>query len=144
MLAASARKVIATNGLADRIKVFDCHSGKLDRQRDLGGGVDMVVSEIFAEGVIGEGVIDSLAHARAELAAPGALFVPEQADIMVALAQLPVADADGGTGEGFDLAQWLRLTFAPVTPRETAPGERFNAGLTYAADTLALWCAPES
>lgn len=225
MLAASARKVIAANGLADRIKVFDCHSGKLDRQRDLGGEVDMVVSEIFAEGVIGEGVLDSLAHARAELAAPGALFVPEQADIMVALAQFPASDAAAGMVEGFDLAafaphlrgrrrvfaddpalvlrsaatqlmrfdfsegnppaggtaqcllasdgghvtglaQWLRLTFAPdityenrpgsapdlhwvinlapAAPRETAPGERFNAGLTYAADTLALWCAPES
>lgn len=72
--------------------------------------------------------------------------------------------SDGGHVTG--LAQWLRLTFAPdityenrpgsapdlhwvinlapAAPRETAPGERFNAGLTYAADTLALWCAPES
>jgi hypothetical protein len=72
--------------------------------------------------------------------------------------------SDGGHVSG--LAQWLRLTFAPDiayenhpgsacdlhwvinlapgTPRSTAPGQRFAAGLTYAADTLALWWAPDS
>ena len=225
MLAISARAVIAANGLADRITVFDCHSTKLDRQRDLRGGVDMVVSELFAEGVIGEGVIASLAHARADLAAPGALVLPGRADIMVALAQFPTPAATAGIVEGFDLgafephirhrnrrtaddpllalrspaisllgfdfaagdppesgaaqgtllstggtvsglAQWLRLTFADdivyenrpgsgpdhhwvvslvaCPPRETRKGEVFRAGLTYADDTLALWCAPGS
>jgi type II protein arginine methyltransferase len=233
MLAASARTVIAANGLADRIRVFDCHSGKLDRNRDLDGGVDLVVSEVFCHTLIGEGVLGSLAHARADLTRPGALFLPAHASIEVALAEIPPLLESVGPVEGFDLggfaghlytarhcpaedpalalrsaqtslfafdfaagdpapsgtaqvtltstggtvsglAQWLRLTFAddiiyenrpgsaddlhwriglaPTAPRETpcetscetGPGARYLAGGTYAADTLALWCAPEA
>ena len=62
-------------------------------------------------------------------------------------------------------AQWLRLTFAddiiyenrpgsaadlhwvinlaPCEAHDTAPGAPFRAGAAYAADTLALWCAPD-
>ena len=86
MLAASARAVIAANGLADRITVFDRHSTGFDRVHDLGGGVDLVVSEVFCHKLIGEGVLGSLAHACGELAAPGALFLPERASMEVALA----------------------------------------------------------
>lgn len=104
MLAASARAVIAANGLADRITVFDRHSGKLDRLRDLDGGVDLVMSEVFSHCLVGEGVLESLAHARAELAVPGAIFLPEQASVMVALAEFaPMIDSIGMV-EGFDLS----------------------------------------
>ena len=103
MLAAAARAVIAANGLADRITVFDRHSGRLDRMRDLDGGVDLVVSEIFSECVIGEGVLESLAHARAQLTAPGAIFLPERASIMAALADFPPLAQRVDEVEGFDL-----------------------------------------
>ena len=79
LLAASARAVIVANGLTGRITLFDRHSTALERVRDLGGGVDLVVSEVFCHTLIGEGVLGSLAHARAELAASGALFLPERA-----------------------------------------------------------------
>ncbi|WP_285712797.1 50S ribosomal protein L11 methyltransferase [Erythrobacter oryzae] len=104
MLAAAARKVIAANGLAERITVFDRHSGQLDRMRDLDGGVDLVVSEVFDHGVVGEGVLASLAHARAELAVPGALFLPEKASLMVALAEFAAPADSVGLVEGFDLS----------------------------------------
>ena len=224
MLAAAARAVIAANGLADRITVFDRHSTALDRIRDLGGGVDLVVSEVFCATLIGEGVLGTLTHAREELAQPGALFLPERASIIAALADIPLPAKSVGPVEGYDLgafaphlhaarhclpehpalalrsapaelfafdfakgalpptgqaetqltstggqvsglAQWLRLTFAkdiayenrpgsapdlhwviglaPCPPHDAAPGARFRAGAAYAADTLALWCAPE-
>lgn len=223
MLAAAARAVIATNGLADRITVFDRHSTTLDRARDLSGGVDLVVSEVFCASLIGEGVLGTLTHARTELAQPGALILPERASIIAALAEIPPL-ADGvALVEGFDLAafaphlhaarhcppddpalvlrsapaelfafdftagalpptglaelkltstggpvsglaQWLRLTFAddiiyenhpgsapdlhwviglaPCPARKTTGGDIYRAGAAYAADTLALWCAP--
>ena len=103
MLAASARAVIAANGLTDRITVFDCHSSKLDRDRDLAGGAELVVSEVFSQTLIGEGVLGSLAHARAKLTRPGALFLPAHASIEVALAQFPPFDESLGPVEGFDL-----------------------------------------
>jgi type II protein arginine methyltransferase len=104
MLAAAARTVIAANGLADRITVFDRHSGKLDRMRDLNGGVDLVVSEVFSDCLVGEGVLETLAHARSELAVPGAVFLPQQASIMVALAELPLQTEGIDMVEGFDLS----------------------------------------
>jgi type III protein arginine methyltransferase len=104
MLAASARAVIAANGLADRITVFDRHSGKLDRLRDLDGGVDLVISEVFSHCLVGEGVLESLAHARARLVTPGAIFLPEQASVMVALAEFPPMIDSIGMVEGFDLS----------------------------------------
>jgi SAM-dependent methyltransferase len=103
LLAASARAVIAANGLSDRITLFDRHSSALDRVRDLGGGAELVVSEVFCHTLIGEGVLGSLAHARAELAAPGALFLPERATIEIALAQFPPYATEIGAVEGFDL-----------------------------------------
>jgi protein arginine N-methyltransferase 7 len=119
MLAASARAVIAANGLSDRITVFDCHSGKLDRNRDLGGGVDLVVSEVFCHTLIGEGVLASLAHARAELTQPGALFLPARASIEVALAEFPPFVESVGLVEGFDLSAFAgHLNVARHLPAE--------------------------
>lgn len=133
LLAASARAVIAANGLADRITLFDRHSTALDRVRDLGGGVDLVVSEVFCHTLIGEGVLGSLSHARAELAAPGALFVPERASIEVALAQFPPFTADISAVEGFDLgafgphlhtARWCPAD-SPALHLRSAPASLF-------------------
>lgn len=103
MLAASARAVIARNGLSERITVFDRHSTRLRRDRDLEGGVDLVISEVFAESLVGEGVLASLAHARSELAAPGAIFLPGQASIEVALAEFAPISESIGPVEGFDV-----------------------------------------
>jgi type III protein arginine methyltransferase len=104
LLAASARAVIAANGLAGRITLFDRHSATLDRVRDLRGGVDLVVSEVFCHTLIGEGVLGALSHARSELAVPGALFLPERASIEVALAAFPPFETGIGAVEGFDLS----------------------------------------
>ncbi|MFM7377686.1 MAG: 50S ribosomal protein L11 methyltransferase [Erythrobacter sp.] len=132
MLAAAARKVIAANGLAERITVFDRNSGKLDRMRHLGGGVDLVVSEVFAECVVGEGVLASLAHARAHLAAPGALFLPEKASLMVALAEFAAPADSVGRVEGFDLSG-----FAPhLNPRGCVAAD--DPALTLRSEACAL------
>lgn len=84
-LAITAREIIAANGLADHITVFQVHSSKLDRDKDLGGGVDLVISEIFSDNLLGEGVISSLNDARNRLCLTGARFLPSKAVIRVAL-----------------------------------------------------------
>ena len=108
MLAATAREIVAANGLADRITVLALHSSQLDRERDLGGGVDLVVSEIFAHDLLGEQVLASLAHARAQLCRPGARFLPAAASIRVALADFPEKRVALGDVEGFDLSAFER------------------------------------
>ena len=108
MIAATAREIVAANGLADRITVLPVHSRRLDRERDLGGGADLVVSEIFAEDLLGEEVLPSLAHARAQLCAPGAVMLPAAASIRVALADQPPFRPRLDQVEGFDLSPFAR------------------------------------
>jgi type II protein arginine methyltransferase len=110
LIAATAREIIAANGLADRITVHACHSGKLDRVRDLGGGADLIVSEIFHDNLVGEGVLPSLDHARGELGVPGVVFLPGRASLRVALADSSAFEEDGAIGlvEGFDLGAFNR------------------------------------
>ena len=110
LIAATAREIITANGLADRITVHACHSRQLDRTRDLGGGAELIVSEIFHDNLVGEGVLPSLDHARSELGAPGAVFLPGRASVRVALADCSAFDEDGAIGvvEGFDLGPFNR------------------------------------
>ncbi|MET0251420.1 MAG: class I SAM-dependent methyltransferase [Novosphingobium sp.] len=104
MLATTARDIVAVNGLADRITIIPQHSAKLDAVRDLGGGVDLVVSEIFSDNVVGEGVLPALDHAARVLTRPGAAFLPASATIRCALIDITGAPAPVTTVEGFDLS----------------------------------------
>ncbi len=106
MLAASATEVIAANGLSDKIKVYAKHSTELDAQADLAGGVDLVVSEVFSDDLLGEGVLKALDHARRKLCRPGALFLPESASIMVGLAKFPAPPARPTMIEGLDVSRF--------------------------------------
>lgn len=107
MLAETAREIVAANGLAERVTVLASRSDKLDPERDLGGKVDLVVSEILSEDIVSEGVLQSLEDARRRLCVPGARFVPEHVTARIALAACP---AIGSVGEvhGFDLARFER------------------------------------
>ena len=108
-LAATARAIVAANGFGDRVRILACHSSALDAARDLDGGADLIVSEIFSNDLIGEGALPALAQAMTVLAKPGARIVPAAATIRVAL-----ADYDGkshspiGTVEGLDLGLFNR------------------------------------
>jgi type II protein arginine methyltransferase len=85
-IAETAREIVAANGFADRVTILSRHSTDLDRERDLGGGADIVVSEILADNLLSECVIASLDHAARHLARPGARFIPGRASMRVALA----------------------------------------------------------
>lgn len=63
----------------------------------------MVVSEIFSAKVLSGGVLESLDHARLHLCAADARFIPETAEIKVALAAFPRIAPSLSSVEGFDL-----------------------------------------
>lgn len=117
VVAEAARRVVAANGLNHVITIYACHSSKLARSAIAEAGADLVVSEIFAADLVGEGVIGALDHARSELTAPGALFVPEAASLRVALAEFAALPSAPDRVEGFDLAGFAPLykdsSFAP-------------------------------
>lgn len=108
MLAATAREIIEANGLTDKITVIGRNSAMLDRRGDLDGGVDLVISEIFSDNLLGENVLPALNHAREELCLPGAIFIPDSAEIRTALAISNAPCKALGEVEGLDLSLFNR------------------------------------
>jgi type III protein arginine methyltransferase len=84
-LALTARDIFAANGLADRVTILPVHSTELDRDRDLAGGADLVISEISSDDLLGESVLCSLGDVQKRLCRPGAIFLPSRASIRVAV-----------------------------------------------------------
>jgi type II protein arginine methyltransferase len=114
-LATTARAIVAANGLGDRIEIIARHSSELDAGRDLDGGVDLIISEIFSADLIGEGALPALSDAMARLGKPGIRILPAGAAIRVALAYHGGrGDAPVGRVEGFDLGLFERHAARPI------------------------------
>jgi type II protein arginine methyltransferase len=115
-LASTARAIVESNGLSDRIEVVASKSTALERSGALEGGADLIVSEIFSHTLIDEGAIESLNHGVKKLARPGARIVPASASVEVAL-----VDYDGdifppiGRVSGFDLSLFDRHVPGSIT-----------------------------
>lgn len=82
LIAQAAQRVIAQNGLSDRITVLSKMSHDLAVGVDLPEPADVVVSEIVDSVLLGEGALATLHHAMATLAKPGARAVPEFGRLM--------------------------------------------------------------
>lgn len=109
-IARAARDIVALNGFADRITVVTGHSSALS-PADLGGPVDVLVSEIISNDVVSEGVLPSLADAMERLVAPGAAVIPAAGSVRVALAHhARFGRSRLGIVDGFDLSPFNRLS----------------------------------
>lgn len=107
-VAETAREIVARNGYSDRITVIDRLSTELSRD-DIGGGADLIVSEVFANDLIGEDILPSLRHARRALGRPRAEIMPRHAAVRIALARFDGRrEPPAGTVEGFDLRPFNR------------------------------------
>jgi hypothetical protein len=109
-IADAAKEIVERNGFSDRIQVLAKHSGKLDAEADLGGRVDVIVSEIVSSDLLGEDVLATMGHAVEKLLKPGGRVIPAKGSIRVALA----FDAEAsirrmGIVDGFDLSAFNRL-----------------------------------
>ena len=106
-----AREIVAMNGFADRITILNSHSGNLDVDRDLGGPVDLVVSEIIGKDVVCEHVLPSLRDVARRLLKPGGRMIPAAAEVRVALAYWQgFEDVPARVDQcGFDLTPFNRL-----------------------------------
>lgn len=104
-LAETARKIIRINGYSDRVTVLDSHSTSLDAERDLRGGADLIVTEIFGNTLIHEGALPVIEHAMANLVREGAKIIPGAGSVNVALAFDRADDRmKMGRVRGFDLS----------------------------------------
>ena len=108
-IAATAREIVALNGLSQAIEIVAKHSDELSPEHDLRGGADLIVSEVFSEDLIGEGALATIEDAMRRLARPGARIIPAAATIRIALCW---HDRQGrnlpGEVKGFDLSPFSR------------------------------------
>ncbi|HEX7966993.1 MAG TPA: tetratricopeptide repeat protein [Stellaceae bacterium] len=89
VLAAKAREIVRSNGLDHRITVIPKRSIELRVGHDLPRKVDVLISEIVDEVLLGEGIVRTLAHALTELVAEGAAVVPRAGVIHAMLVDSP-------------------------------------------------------
>jgi SAM-dependent methyltransferase len=109
-IARMATEIVARNGYAERVRVVAKHSTGLDPVADLGGSADVLVSEIFSNNLLGEGVLPALEDAWLRLLTPDAKVVPARGRICVALAEdAKAGDERLGMISGFDLSLFNRL-----------------------------------
>lgn len=114
MIAAAACKIVARNGFADRITVVAKRSTDLVVGVDLPERCDLLVSEIFGDDMVEEGVVPSLRDACARLLVPGAAIVPPRVELRCALVmheRLERLEREGlDDVMGFDLSPFAVLT----------------------------------
>ena len=116
VIADAARRIVAANGYDRQIRIVTGNSTELDRDADLEGHADVIVSEIVSNNLLAEGVLDTLADAAQRLLAPGGQMIPSGGDVMVALASWSGAEAlRTHTVSGFNFAQFDALAQVPRT-----------------------------
>ncbi|MCG2594388.1 50S ribosomal protein L11 methyltransferase [Ramlibacter sp. XY19] len=85
LVAETAAKIVARNGLQDRVTVLSKPSTEVRVGADLPAKADLLVHEIFSSELIGEFVLPAIEDAKARLLKPGGRILPSAASIMVAL-----------------------------------------------------------
>lgn len=105
LLAAVARQVIHSNGLSDSITIIAARSTELSVGCGLDEPADLIVTEIVDCGLIGEGLLPTLRHARRCLLKPGGRLVPHAARLTGAVLSCPSARRLNciQAAQGFDL-----------------------------------------
>ena len=116
-IAAIARRIVAANGYADRIRVIGKRSTALEVGADLEAPADVLVSEILSNTVLTEGVLATFEDALKRLVKPAAAIVPRAVAAVGCLAGGEVLErlAFAGTIAGFDLSAFTALA-APRLP----------------------------
>lgn len=110
-LAATAREIVALNGMADRITVLGCDA----REAELPRRADLFVAEIVNNHLLGEAVVPLTRLARQRFLQPGAVLLPGEVSTWGCLA------TGGGrfrasTSMGFDVTPLNRFTPPIVCP----------------------------
>lgn len=121
-MAVVAKEIVAANGFGESITIHTKNSAKLDADADLGGKVDIIVSEILGSDVVCEFVLPTMRDAVKRLTKPGAKLIPSSAAINVALAWWPAVEmrrVDEINGFDLSILNSMRRAHYMVVP--TAP-----------------------
>jgi predicted O-methyltransferase YrrM len=81
VLADIAQRVITAHRMTGKVTVLPCMSTSLRVGRELARPADLIVSEIVDCGLVGEGFLPTIRHAREQLLAPEGILIPRRARI---------------------------------------------------------------
>lgn len=76
-----AERIVERNGYGDRISIVRKWSTELVVGRDLPAPADVLVTEVVDCGLVGEGIVPTVRHARESLLADGATIIPARATL---------------------------------------------------------------
>lgn len=106
LIADKAREIVRRNGLEKTVKVIGKKSTELIAGEDLPARADVLTTETFDVGLLGEGAVPIIEHARLELLMPQAQIVPAGAIVSAMLVESESLMWKGSVGDaaGFDLS----------------------------------------
>ncbi|MGH8496905.1 MAG: 50S ribosomal protein L11 methyltransferase, partial [Gammaproteobacteria bacterium] len=106
LIADKAREIIRQNGLDAVVTVIGKKSTDLIVGEDLPERADVLITETFDVGLLGEGAVPIIEHARRELAKRQARILPAGATVSAMLVESESLMRKGSVGEaaGFDLS----------------------------------------
>jgi hypothetical protein len=118
LLAELARDTVALNGLADRIITLDMKSTSLVIGYQMVHKANLLVTETVDCGLLGEGIVPSIAHAKANLLTEGAQIVPCAATVYAMVVESPrLRNLNlARTAAGFDVSLINRYATANYFP----------------------------
>jgi type II protein arginine methyltransferase len=107
-IAAAAREIIEANGLAGSITLHAKRSDQLKIGQDLWARANVLVTETFCSGLLTEGVLPTIEHAREHLLTPDAVVIPQRAAARGYLIGGPSVEAQAYASQaaGFDLSRF--------------------------------------
>ena len=129
IIADTAKNVIQDNGLADQISVYHAKSNKLKIGNEIPEKVDVVVSEILDCGLLGEGVLPSIRHAKANLLKENGKIIPASASVKGILIQSKHLKSTSPIKEisGFDLSSFGKFQTEQSYRREMLNNTPYTA-----------------
>lgn len=104
-IAKIAEQIVAENNLAESITILPKHSYSLKIGEDLPEPADVLVTELLNAGFLGEGILQVIQHARANLLKPDATIVPKGGTVYAMLIESEQLVEEDRVGDacGFDV-----------------------------------------
>ncbi|MEA3035794.1 MAG: hypothetical protein QOH04_1559 [Sphingomonadales bacterium] len=129
-VAAMARELAALNGLSEAIHVVDGNSRDLAIGSELDRPADLLLCDIFADGLLDFDPLSAIFDARERLLAPGAPVVPRAASLRAALARWDEWPRMAGVERacGFDIAPFADFVPAAILAPIGVPGLELLSG----------------
>ena len=106
LIASKAEEIIRANNLDDKIKVLNKRSTDIEAGSDFGEKPNILVSEILDVGLLAEGVLSTVQHAKNNLLTKDAVVIPEEAVVYATVIECQALYNEYHVGNvcGFDLS----------------------------------------